>query len=137
MAKLMRPADEALTVRERVLLFREAARDVLRAGLASASWITVDDSGARHKANNGFCTQTGNAHFTASATTASKSRLNFLSLLCAGHGNYVVNDAALAYMRTGVGGACDDARQHCRLRRRGNLREPDPRHHRACCRQGL
>jgi hypothetical protein len=47
MAKLMRPADEVLTVRERVLLFREAARDVLRAGLASASWITVDDSGAR------------------------------------------------------------------------------------------
>jgi Transposase IS66 family len=58
--------------------FREEARDVLRAGLASAAWITVDDTGARHKANNGFCTQIGNAHFTAFATTASKSRLNFL-----------------------------------------------------------
>jgi len=79
--------------------FREEARDVLRAGLASAAWITVDDTGARHKANNGFCTQIGNAHFTAFATTASKSRLNFLSLLRAGHGDYVVNDAALAYMR--------------------------------------
>jgi hypothetical protein len=79
--------------------FREEARDVLRAGLASAAWITVDDTGARHKANNGFCTQIGNAHFTAFATTTSKSRLNFLSLLRAGHGDYVVNDAALAYMR--------------------------------------
>ena len=79
--------------------FREEARDVLRAGLASAAWITVDDTGARHKANNAFCTQIGNAHFTAFATTASKSRLNFLSLLRAGHGDYVVNDAALAYMR--------------------------------------
>jgi Transposase IS66 family len=79
--------------------FHEEARDVLRAALASAAWITVDDTGARHKAKNGFCTQFGNAHFTAFATTSSKSRLNFLSLLRAGHGDYVVNDAALAYMR--------------------------------------
>jgi len=79
--------------------FHAEARDVLRAGLASAAWITVDDTGARHKAKNGFCTQIGNAHFTAFATSTSKSRLNFLSLLRAGHGDYVVNDAALAYMR--------------------------------------
>jgi Transposase IS66 family len=79
--------------------FHEEAREVLRACLASAAWVTVDDTGARHKANNGFCTQIGNAHFTAFATTPSKSRLNFLSLLRAGHGDYVVNDAALAYMR--------------------------------------
>jgi hypothetical protein len=31
------------------------ASDVLRAGLSSAAWITVDDTGARHKAKNGFC----------------------------------------------------------------------------------
>jgi hypothetical protein len=31
--------------------------------------------------------------------TTSQSRRNFLSLLRAGHGDYVVNDAALAYMR--------------------------------------
>jgi len=79
--------------------FRDEARDVLRAGLASGAFITVDDTGARHKAQNGFCTQIGNAHFTAFVTTASKSRLNFLSLLRAGHGDYVVNDEALAYMR--------------------------------------
>jgi hypothetical protein len=79
--------------------FHDEARDVLRAALASAAWITVDDTGARHKAKNGFCTQIGNAHFTAFVTTASKSRLNFLGLLRAGHGDYVINDAALAYMR--------------------------------------
>jgi Transposase IS66 family len=79
--------------------FHAEARDALRAGLASAAWITVDDTGARHKANNGFCTQIGNAHFTAFATTSSKSRLNFLSLLRADHDDYVVNDEALAYMR--------------------------------------
>ena len=78
--------------------FRDEARDVLRAGLASGAWITVDDTGARHKARNAFCTQIGNAHFTAFITTAAKSRVNFLGLLRAGHGDYVVNDAALAYM---------------------------------------
>ena len=79
--------------------FHDEAREVLRAGLARSPWITVDDTGARHQAKNGFCTQIGNAHFTAFATTASKSRLNFLSLLRAGHGDYIVNDEALAYMR--------------------------------------
>jgi len=42
------------------------------------AWITVDDTGARHKATNGFCTQIGNAHFTWFGTTVSNSRLNFL-----------------------------------------------------------
>jgi hypothetical protein len=79
--------------------FLKEARDVLRAGLASAAWITVDDTGARHKAANGFCTQIGNAHFTWFGTTGSKSRTNFLELLRAGHGDYVVNAEALAYMR--------------------------------------
>ena len=79
--------------------FVTEARDVLRAGLSSAPWITVDDTGARHKATNGFCTQMGNAHFTWFGTTGSKSRLNFLELLRAGYGDYVVNAEALAYMR--------------------------------------
>lgn len=79
--------------------FLGEARDVLRAGLASADWITVDDTGARHKAANGFCTQIGNAHFTWFGTTDCKSRLNFLALLRAGHSDYVINAAALAYMR--------------------------------------
>jgi hypothetical protein len=79
--------------------FLTEARDVLRAGLSSAEWITVDDTGARHKAVNGFCTQIGNEHFTWFGTTDSKSRLNFLELLRAGHGDYVINDEAIAYMR--------------------------------------
>jgi len=78
--------------------FLTEARDVLRAGLSSADWITVDDTGARHKAANGFCTQIGNEHFTWFGTTDSKSRLNFLELLRAGHGDYVINDEAIAYM---------------------------------------
>jgi hypothetical protein len=79
--------------------FLGEAREVLRAGLETAAWITVDDTGARHKATNGFCTQIGNDHFTWFGTTGSKSRLNFLELLRAGHGDYVINAEALAYMR--------------------------------------
>jgi len=39
--------------------FLDEARDVLRAGLAISPWISVDDTGARHRATNGFCTQIG------------------------------------------------------------------------------
>jgi len=79
--------------------FLAEARDVLRAGLETASWITVDDTGARHKGANGVCTQIGNDDFAWFGTTKSKSRLNFLDLLRAGHTDYVVNDVALTYMR--------------------------------------
>ena len=74
-------------------------RAVLRAGLETAAWISVDDTGARHKGRNGVCTQIGNDRFAWFATTYSKSRLNFLALLRAGHGDYVINQAALDYMR--------------------------------------
>lgn len=79
--------------------FLTEARDVLRAGLSDAAWVSVDDTGARHRASNGTCTQIGNDHFAWFGTTGSKSRLNFLELLRAGHSDYVINDAALAYMR--------------------------------------
>jgi hypothetical protein len=72
---------------------------VLRAGLRTAAWVSVDDTGARHAGNNGFCTQVGNDSFTWFGTRASKSRLNFLDLLRAGHTDYVINDTALGYMR--------------------------------------
>jgi hypothetical protein len=80
-------------------MFLDEARDVLRAGLATASWISVDDTGARHQGRNAVCTQIGNDHFAWFGTTGSKSRLNFLELLRAGHADYVINAEALAYMR--------------------------------------
>jgi hypothetical protein len=106
LVKLLRSFGICISKRQVVRLLIEGqdgfvseAREVLRAGLSSASWITVDDTGARHKASNGFCTQMGNAHFTWFGTTGSKSRLNFLELLRAGYDDYVINAEALAYMR--------------------------------------
>jgi hypothetical protein len=80
--------------------FLDENRDVLRAGLGTASWVSVDDTGARHKAKNGFCTQIGNDRFTWFGTRSSKSRLNFLDLLRAGHRDYVLNEAAFDYLRS-------------------------------------
>jgi Transposase IS66 family len=79
--------------------FLDEAREVLRAGLATADWISVDDTGARHKHQNGVCTRLGNDHFAAFVTTGSKSRLNFLEVLRAGYVDYVINAEALTYMR--------------------------------------
>jgi len=79
--------------------FLSEARDVHRTGLSTAAWITVDDTGARHKAQNGFCTHIGNDQFASFTTTSSKSRLNFFEVLLAGDTTHLINEAAIAYMR--------------------------------------
>ena len=79
--------------------FAAEDREVLRAGLASAAWITVDDTGALHAGRNGVTTQIGDGRFTAFRTSLSKSRTNFLDCLRAGHEDYLVDETALAYMR--------------------------------------
>ncbi|HEY2529227.1 MAG TPA: transposase [Xanthobacteraceae bacterium] len=79
--------------------FINEAQDVLRAGLETSPYVSVDDTGARHAGKNGFCTQIGNDWFTWFGTRSSKSRLNFLDLLRAGHTDYVLNEAAYDYMR--------------------------------------
>ena len=101
--------------------FLNEARDVLRAGLETAPWVSVDDTGARHQAQNGFCTQVGNDGFTWFGTRASKSRLNFLDLLQAGHTDDVLNEAAFGYMHSrGLAGPLI-----ARLREAGHARFAD------------
>jgi hypothetical protein len=74
-------------------------REALRAGLATARWVTVDDTAARHARQDAFTTQIGDDRFTAFRTGGSKSREAFLSTLRAGHGEYVISEVALEYMR--------------------------------------
>ena len=71
---------------------------MLEAGLATAAWVTVDDTGARHAGANEYTTHIGNDRFAWFATRPSKSRLNFLNLLRTGDPDYVINAAALAYL---------------------------------------
>jgi hypothetical protein len=79
--------------------FEQEDRAVLQAGLVSSPYLTVDDTGARHARRPGVTTQIGGERFCVFRTGKSKSRLNFLSLLRAGCDDYVVNEAALDYLR--------------------------------------
>ena len=106
LAALLRSAGVSISKRQlqRLLTdkqesFVAEAQDVLRAGLETSPFVSVDDTGARHMGKNGFCTQIGNDWFTWFGTRSSKSRLNFLDLLRAGHTDYVLNSAAYGYMR--------------------------------------
>jgi hypothetical protein len=78
-------------------IFHEEKAEVLAAGLATARYIQVDDTGARHQGKNGYCTHIGNEFFAYFASTDSKSRLNFLEVLRGEHRDYLVNEVAVAY----------------------------------------
>lgn len=79
--------------------FHAEKDDILRVGLEISGHVNVDDTGARHEGKNGYCTHIGNEMFAWFQSTESKSRINFLELLQAGHSDYVLNDDAVDYMR--------------------------------------
>jgi transposase IS66 family protein len=83
----------------RLETFRAEDAAVLRAGLESSRFITVDDTGARHAGKSGYATQIGSDRFCVFRTGPSKSRLAFLSRLCGATSLYVINEAALDYMK--------------------------------------
>ncbi len=77
--------------------FHQEADELLAAALAASSYVGTDDTGARHRGPNGYCTALGNDLFASFESTDRKSRLNFLR---APHGSqraYAVNEVALAY----------------------------------------
>ncbi len=68
--------------------FHKEKDEILRVGLRASTHVNVDDTGARHKGKNGFCTHIGNEMFAWFQSTAVKNRLNFLKLLGAGVDDY-------------------------------------------------
>src|SRR5271154_4841565 len=81
--------------------FRAEDEEVLTAGLSGSRFVTVDDTGARHQGKPGFTTHIGSDRFAVFRTGPSKSRLAFLRNLLGGAARYVINKAALVYMRAG------------------------------------
>jgi hypothetical protein len=79
--------------------FHREKDEVLTAGLTVSTYVTVDDSGARHQGKNDYVTHIGNDSFAWFESNDSKSRINFLELLCAGDKGYRINDETLAYWR--------------------------------------
>jgi hypothetical protein len=80
--------------------FHQEKDQILAVGLQVSSYINVDDTGARHQGQNGYCTHIGNESFSWFESTASKSRINFLKLLRAGHSDYLLNMDAITYMQS-------------------------------------
>lgn len=78
--------------------FHQEKDEILKVGLRVSGHINVDDTGARHDGKNGYCTHIGNEWFAWFESTQSKSRINFLELLRAGHTDYVLSGEALEYM---------------------------------------
>ena len=79
--------------------FHTEKEAILSTGLSTSSYVTVDDSGARHQGKNGYVTQIGNDFFAWFKSSSTKSRINFLELLRAGEQDYRITESALVYMK--------------------------------------
>jgi hypothetical protein len=77
--------------------FHQEKVEVLAAGLAAASYLGTDDTGARHQGHNGYCTAIGNDLFAYFESSDSKSRLNFWQVLHGPTRDYAINETTLAY----------------------------------------
>ncbi len=78
--------------------FAKASEEILQAGLEEAPYIRTDDTGARHKHKNGYCTHIGGEYFAYYKTTFSKSRANFLEILLQGKRGYRINKAMIWHL---------------------------------------
>jgi hypothetical protein len=88
-----------LLIEEKDRFHQEKGR-ILSVGLELSAYINVDDTGARHQGKNGYCTHIGNESFSWFESTGSKSRINFLKLMRAGHTDFAINMDAVCYMQT-------------------------------------
>ena len=80
-------------------IFHAEKDAILTSGLSASTYITVDDSGARHQGKNGYVTHIGNDFFAWFKSTPTKNRINFLELLRAGYQDYCLTESALSYMK--------------------------------------
>ena len=78
--------------------FHAEQHEVLQAGLETAEYVHTDDTGARHRGQNGYCTVIGNDLFAYFSSTESKSRDNYLRLLRGQHQDFVLNEYSRSYL---------------------------------------
>src|SRR5207249_3014909 len=76
--------------------FPQEKDQLLPAGLEVSTFVQVDDTGARHRGRDGYCTHIGNDRFATSESTDSESRLNCLEVLRRPHTDSVIKDVAVA-----------------------------------------
>ncbi len=78
--------------------FSALSEKILSVGLKEAEYIETDDTSAKHRNKNGYCTYIGGQHFSYYKSTPSKSRENFLNIFLQGKEGYYVNDAMLWHL---------------------------------------
>lgn len=78
--------------------YHQASEAILAAGIKEASYIRVDDTGAKHQHKNNYCTHIGGEYFAYYKTTSSKSRENFLKILLQNKEGYVINQAFIWHL---------------------------------------
>ena len=78
--------------------FHAEKEELLATGIRCSSYIQTDDTGTRHKGQNGYCTIIDNESFAWFESTGSKSRENFVSLLYRPWPTYSLTEDALAYL---------------------------------------
>jgi hypothetical protein len=77
--------------------FHQEKREVFDAGIRCSDFMSTDDTSARHKGKNGYCTAIGSPFFSYFESTSSKSRINFLRVLQGGQELYVITEESLNY----------------------------------------
>lgn len=78
-------------------VFHEEKVAVFEAGIAYSDYLNADDTGARHKGQNGVCTHIGSPLFCYFESSSSKSRVNFLEIMRGRHKDYLLSEEALLY----------------------------------------
>ena len=78
--------------------FHTEQSQVLQAGKMAADYVHTDDTGARHKGENGFCTVIGNDLFAYFRSSKSKSRENYLRILRGSQEDFILNEYSRSYL---------------------------------------
>lgn len=79
--------------------FHQEKSSILKAGLSVSKYVHTDDTGARHKGINGYCTHIGNELFAWFESRKNKSRINFLEILQLDNRGYFLTEQSFAYMK--------------------------------------
>ena len=86
-------------ITENLTDFHQEKDQILQAGIENASYIQVDDTGACHAGQKGYCTHIGNEFFAWFKSTDSKNRINFLELIHEGKPvTFIFDTESLKYM---------------------------------------
>ena len=78
--------------------FHREKEELIPAGIKATGQVKTDDTGGRHRGTNEYTTVISNEFFASFSTTASKSRINFLSLLQGTTPTYLFNEDAVVYI---------------------------------------